>query len=197
MKKILFKNDWLSLREYRDDNSNVKYTYIQGERGVGDCVAILPFKIVDGAPQFLVRADWIPCWGMDQEINYPKFMVAITGGIEGLGPTKTVLKELKEETGFDAYAEELVELGACYISKVSAAFAYLYTVNLTDREQGERPPSDDFLENFGEATWVGQKELIMQGADPLLHAMLARILETFLAVEEPEPSQEEQVTTEQ
>jgi len=176
--QILFKNDWLSVRELEDTEKNIKYTYVHSERGIGDCVAILPFKIENDEPKFLVRADWIPCWGLDKDVARPKFMVSITGGIETGGPTQNVIKELKEEAGYEVTSQDLIELGASYISKVTSAFAYLYTVNLTDKQPVVAEGQDE-LEQLGETLWVGQKELIMQGADPLLQSMLAKILEIF------------------
>ena len=101
-------------------------------------------------------------------------MSAISNFIK-LGPSNAAVTKLKEITGYVVSTDELVELGATYVSKISSAITHLFSVDLTGLDGG-KTTTEDPLEIMGEAFWTTEKELVEMGADPLLHVMFSKLL---------------------
>lgn len=169
MEKTLYENEWISLKSKTFPNTKHEYIYSHETRCNGHIVVVLPFKIINNKVQYLLRHELNPAWG-DERIY-----ASVTGGIDTLYPEKDAIKELQEETGFQATVDELINLGQCQGTKSTDTIYHLFAVNLTDR----RPikPSGDG--SVGEATninvWVSD---IGISKDPHVYVAFYRLLKT-------------------
>lgn len=150
----LFNNKWISLRKIGN------YVYSHETRCNGKIVSILPWReIYDDygflQNQFLMRLERTPCWTSSEPIR-----CTITGGVETDSPILDAQREILEETGYDVPESALEPLGTSYGTKSSDTIYYLYTVDLTDYEQGEAKGDGGFLESMEGCEWVNASAII-------------------------------------
>lgn len=136
--RTLFSNKWLSLKEIVDPERGVNgYVYSHETRCKGRIVLVMPFRRSgDGHGPFnsievLLRRETTPCWGMEPSLS------GITGGVEGDRPLDDAIRELKEESGYEAAEDEFIYLGTCRGTKSTDTVYHLYAVDVTGKEQGE------------------------------------------------------------
>ncbi|MCU0497644.1 MAG: NUDIX hydrolase [Anaerolineae bacterium] len=161
--QILYQNRFVALVE-RDH-----YTFLHEIRSDGRLIVIVPFRMENGAIQWLARVEICPAHSMT-----PK-RCAITGGVD---PDETILQaaqnELYEEAGYRVSAEALIDLGFVYPSKSADTIATLYSVDLTG-QTAETPPSDgSHWEQGTGVDWVDQTEALAI-TDALFLATWARL----------------------
>jgi len=166
--KILFKNDFLELREIAIPNTPIKgYVYSHEKKSNGKKVVLLPFRKVDGKVQFLIRKEPVPCW---EGMNF--LPVSITGSLENNIPRETALHELKEEGGYEIEDIQLIDLGTSYGNKSCDTVYYLYTADLTEvpRDDAEGDGSD--LEKQSYCEW---KDSIDGAVDPFVYVCFRKM----------------------
>ena len=184
IKKITEHSD-LVIATVEVPETGVEYPFVQSKIGVGDSIAILPFRLKEGEDgqeaEFLVRREWVPCWGIyEDSIKQPYFiMAAISDSIASGGPTNAAIKILRDQSGYQIQNHEVLELGSVFMHKSFSGMCYLYSVDLTKTER-HKPSKDNALKNMGEAFWTDEKTMIEIGADPILHAAFARILQRWV-----------------
>jgi len=171
----IFHNEWISMRKIADKSRKISgYIFSHETRCDGKIVAVLPYRKVyneNGSylrTEYLLRLEMTPCWDVDEEIA-----CSITGGVEG-SAHKTAKNELKEETGYSVSQKDLVFLGNSYASKSADTRYFLFTIDLTGKEQGEQ------TEDFGSGLWVTEDK-IPQVSDPQVALLFLRIQQFFNA----------------
>lgn len=163
MDKVLFKEEWLSVKE------NNGYSYIHEERCNGILVSILPWRQYNKHEkmEFLMRMETCPAHGNNHEF------CGIIGGYDDTSYTieETAIKEVKEETGFDINLKRLNSLGWVWDSKVADTKVYLFTADLTGLEQGIATTDGTELEKNSYCVWAPIKEC-MNCKDSKVHTIL-------------------------
>ena len=149
------KNKFLELKSVTDQAGN-PYYFSHETRCAGKIVAVLPVRVTETGIQFLLRKELTPAWngGSDRV-----FINAITGGMETkfsdsilVNLDYTVINELKEEAGYEVTADELYRLGVVRAGKSCDSVYFLYTVDLTNKEQ-QLPEPDSKLEEMETVFW--------------------------------------------
>lgn len=179
MREVLLDNEWLSLMVVRKPEAGVNgYVYSRETRCAGRIVAVLPWRTAraPGGPfdssarvEWLLKSEVTPCWSFDPVVS------AITGGYEGGDIEDDAVREMLEETGYEITRDELVPLGVSYASKSSDTVYSLFTVDLTDREQGEALGDGTRIEAEAESLWV-PSEVLHTVLDPQVSVMYVRAL---------------------
>lgn len=163
--KTLCKNEWLSLMELDLDGN--KYVYSHESRCNGIIVAILPYRFKNDKISYLLRKEITPCWGIEPNHS------ALTGGLEeGLSPIETVLKELKEESGYSATEDDLIILGKCFGTKSTDTRYYLFSVDLTGKKPGKKSGDGTIYDDSGTCVWTKEPYLCN---DPIASVMYCRL----------------------
>ena len=138
--RLLMATPWLELRSI--DN----YDYVHEVRCHGHIVMVLPYRwkpnIRGRVREFLLRNEATPCWDND----VPQ-VSSITGGCENVQATEGMpdeerflpdaVRELLEETGYDAPADRFTYLGRCFGPKSADTHYHLFAVDLTGIPEGE------------------------------------------------------------
>lgn len=147
--KVLFKSEYYTLKE-KDG-----YEYIHEEKCHGAIVAVLPFKTVEGEKQFLLVNEDRPMHGRGMNLY------ALTGGFDdvSLSIRETVVKEVREEAGFEVVSEELISLGWVYNSKACDTKVYMFAVDVSGKEQEEPISDGDVIEDGAVLQWCDVTEL--------------------------------------
>lgn len=171
--ETLHTTPWLSLKRISDPRPDVDgYIYAHEERCRGIIVAILPTRVVNtwgvDVTEFLLREEKTPCWSTEHRI-----LSAITGGWEGGEFRDNAVRELREETGYQVAADDLVSLGVSYASKSSDTVYHLYTVDLTGREPGMVIGDGTAREALADNRWV-RGNVITECMDPQVSVMFSR-----------------------
>lgn len=166
--ELLFETEWVSLWRMKDPERGVGgYVYSHETRSDGRIVAVLPYRFHGPAREYLLRVEVTPCWSMEAVPS------AVTGGVDGRETASVaVLRELREETGYDVSVEHLESLGECRGTKSTDTTYYLYAVDVTGMEQGELEGDGSPLED--EATVQWSREPFRCG-DPIVSVMYARL----------------------
>lgn len=166
--RTLFETPWLTLHTVEYPEMGIGgYVYSHEKRCNGRIIAVLPNRVVNGVEEFLIRREITPCWGLKHNLS------AITGGWEGGDPVDDVIRELKEEAGYDVHYSEVVSLGQSYASKSSDTIYDLFTVNLTDKIPGVASGDGSSLEANADCVWLSYEEA-GQVRDPQVGLMLVR-----------------------
>ncbi len=152
---VVHENRWLSLMAVPKGDGDQDYIYSHETRCQGKIVLVLPFRTTEyNETQYLVRHEITPCWNSD-------FMYSgITGGYEGVDIADDAVREVLEETGYAITKQDLISLGTCFASKSADTVYHLYTVNLTDYEQGEILGDGSSGEADASAVWVDMKDIL-------------------------------------
>jgi ADP-ribose pyrophosphatase YjhB (NUDIX family) len=149
----LYSDKWVSLMQFVDPENNIlPYTFSQETRCQGRIVLVLPFRVVrEDEWEYLVKIEITPCWSLKHVLS------GITGGYEGGDIEDDAVREVLEETGYTITREELIPLGTCYASKSADTVYSLFSVDLTDKIQGEALGDGEELEQFSK--WLDDREL--------------------------------------
>ena len=170
-KTELYHNEWLSLMVVKKPEAGVNgYVNSHETRCRGRIVALLPFRRTPEGSEYLVKSEMTPCWGFDQVLS------SITGGYEGGDIEDDAVREVLEETGYTILRQELIPLGESYASKSSDTIYTLFSVDLTDKEQGEATGDGSRVESESQAIWLPRPKLLGI-RDPQVAVMLLRLEE--------------------
>jgi 8-oxo-dGTP pyrophosphatase MutT (NUDIX family) len=71
----------------------------------------------------------------------------ITGGVEGDRPVEDAVRELQEESGYEADEDEFIYLGTCRGVKSNDTVYHLYAVDVTNKKQGRALGDGSALDN--------------------------------------------------
>ena len=174
MKKIeiLCKNNWVSLLKmiYPEKGCN-GYIYSHETRCDGHIVSILPYRINDNKLEIMLRKEVTPCWDINNQV-----ISSITGGWEKdkhLTPLFTAVEEIHEEAGYIVNASDIIELGTIFGIKSSDTIYHLYTVDLTNKEQGEAIGDGSELEAQASCYWTTS---IKDAKDPFVFTMFYKLM---------------------
>ena len=173
--EILHKGNFTSYRKLINKEKGVNgYEYLHEDRCNGNIISILPYRLNndivrrDNPYDFLLRYEMTPCWDMEKNVYS-----SITGGVDiGDDVVESVLKELKEEAGYTVTKDELIYLGTCFGTKSSDTTYYLFTVNLSYKEEGEATGDGSYLEDQAHCEWVDD---ISVAEDPLVYTSFYRM----------------------
>lgn len=170
--ETLYKDKWVSLMRVKDPKKKIfGYTYSHETRCNGDIVAFLPYKETLMGPAALFRFEATPCWDIDRIC-----MSSFTGGVDpGMGIEETVLKELKEESGYEIKESSLINLGKMYGIKSSDTVYHLFTMNLTGLNPSKELEVETELEKTSYCDW----RIIDSGLhseDAIANALLFKIM---------------------
>lgn len=172
----LYHNEWVSLNKIVDPERGIKgYVFSHETRCQGFIVSILPYRLRIPARglrpirEYLLKSEITPCWVIDEPV-----LSTVTGGYEGKSFEEDAVREILEETGYEIKVEELISLGTSYASKSSDTMYALFTVDLTDKIQGEALGDGTRLESEAKTYWVTE-EKILECRDPQASVLFLRL----------------------
>jgi len=165
--KVLYANDWLSLRETPGG-----YTYAHEEKGRGQGVAVLAYRT--NPLRIVGRFEECP-----PHRDGGLALCALTGQIDQAdqtieSPRAAAVRELKEEAGIDADFTEMKDLGRVKNGKQTDTDIYLFSVDVGGREIDEAVGDGTRGERGAYCEWV-KPWMAIQSKDPLLAMMAARV----------------------
>lgn len=129
-----------------------RFYYVQNTDSNGEAVAVLPYRFDNNILEYLLVKELRPPWGRELTIQ------SLTGGMDGrFDHRNNATKELKEETGYDVFPSELIDLGVGRTSKLSDSVLYMYGINLTGKVAGKT--ALEGYEKFLESVWLMEEEL--------------------------------------
>ena len=168
--KMLFHNDWLSLKE-----KDGKYVYSHEERCNGHMVAVLGWRSKEQSLEILGRYEVCPAH--DDGLK----LCSLTGGIDKNNGDWEKLalefaeKELKEESGITIPKKKFKSLGIVRPTKSTDTYVHLFSVELMNEEPLSEPEGDGSEGEKGSyCKWVSYDEAV-NCKDPLLHSMMLRL----------------------
>ena len=166
--EVLYKTKWLSLHRIKDDAKGVHgYDYSHEDRCDGQIIAILPYRIVGGLREYLLRKEITPCWDLDKQV-----VSSITGGYEGGDVKDDVIRELDEEAGYTITKEQIKTLGTCRGTKSCDTIYHLFTVDLTNQEKHNAAGDGSELEAAAKCFWAKD---VLGAEDPIVYTMFVRL----------------------
>jgi 8-oxo-dGTP pyrophosphatase MutT (NUDIX family) len=165
-KKTIYSSKWLSMIQL-DDPKLGTYIYSHESRCDGKIISVLPYRIKNDKLEFLLRDELTPCWDTKNLV-----VSSITGGFEK-DLTETVIHEMKEEAGYDITEDEIIDLGTCRGTKSSDTVYHLYSVDLTNLEQGEVTTDGSYLESKAHCFW---SDTIDNAQDPLVYVLYHKLM---------------------
>jgi 8-oxo-dGTP pyrophosphatase MutT (NUDIX family) len=162
--KVVYQDEWISII---DRNG---YKFLHEQRCNGQIVAILPVRDSDNGIEFLLRKEICPPHGDESQL------CCLTGGYDddSISVDDTMVKELKEEAGYEVSTSKLVSLDWVYNSKAADTKVHLYTIDLTGVEQGIATTDGTELEKLASAEWCDLDD-VMNCNDSYVLSILARI----------------------
>jgi len=173
----LLKGDkWVELRVIKSPKHKINgYTYSHEIRCNGNIVSVLPFKKIDNENNFnsflfLSRVEATPCWEFDKPL-----ISSLTGGVDPENTIKeTVIKEIREESGFIVNESDLIDLGESYSIKSSDTTYHLYAVEVNKYTELKEMISESELENSSYCRWLTKDE-VLESKDPFLTVLMTRL----------------------
>ena len=134
---LLFSNDYLQVLSNKNKGDEEYYFTKQSDK-----VVILPYCKYKGEWCVLTLMEPILLWGRRKEIT------AITGSIEkGEDPDKTAIRELEEEMGIiTEWGDHWTFVGEFYPQKSTVDCRYMYLVDISSAEIGEKPTDGSYFE---------------------------------------------------
>jgi len=181
MIKELYTNTWCSIKSIENKELGIEPFYFKHlEKLKYGIVAILPYRYKNYPSllykEYLLVEELRPSWCIrDIEENRISLVLAsITGGIDkNERPEVAVLRELKEETGYEVPPEISVEfLGFSGTDKDSDTNVYLFSVDLTEIKPGEIKKDGSALEKYTTPKWISDISNIY---DPLVAQMYVKL----------------------
>lgn len=171
--KVLYANEWLSLRETPGG-----YTYAHEEKGRGAGVAVIAYR---NYPVMIVgRYEECPPHrdGMA--------LCAITGQMDHAGevPRSAAIRELKEEAGIQVGFDDMKDLGTVKSGKQTDTDMHLFSVDVRDREIGEAVGDGTRGERDAYCKWITPNAALWS-KDPLLAMLVARLCNHLYLQETP------------
>lgn len=163
---ILHDNEWLQMRETPDG-----YVYSHEAKSNGLGVAVLAFREHDGNVEVAGRYERCPC-------HRDGFaLTSLTGlmDVAAEAPVDTAVRELKEEAGIDARADEMQSLGFVRPSKQADTKLHLFCVDVGDREIDEAVGDGSSGEQGAYCAWVSPRDACLSKS-PVLATMVTRAL---------------------
>lgn len=161
-KKTLWEDDWLKVVKIDD-----WYTAYEQKKGHGVSVLILN----PATKKVLVRNEHTPPHGSG--LN----KTSITGmmDVKGEAPAETAAREVKEETGIDCKAEDLISLGWVHPSKASNFKLHLFCLTRDNEETGEIVGDGTKGEEDATVEWISMNDALKTRSMDI-SACLARVL---------------------
>ena len=163
--KILFADEWLSLRQ-----TSGGYTYTHEEKGNGAGVAVLAYKI---SPMRVV--------GRYEECPPHRdglALCSLTGQMdqEGESPVEAAVRELEEEAGITVNIDEMNSFGTVKSGKQTDTDMHLFYVYIK-KDSNIGPALGDGTRGEANAfcQWITPDQAI-QSKDPILATMMARLM---------------------
>ena len=146
--KTIFKEEWLSIK------SNKGYTFLHEEKANGKLICVIPYRQNNGNMEYLMRYEICPAHGDEHEF------CMIIGSYDNVDLTieETVVKELREETGYIVDQSKLQSLDWVWDSKVADTKVYLFTIDLTNLKSYEPLTDGTELEKTAYCKWVSLEE---------------------------------------
>lgn len=162
MDKILFDNEWVTVKEKSDG-----WVYVD----TIPVVAVLPFKVEDEfeSVKFLVRYEEIPTIG---EGLQPWMIFGAIG--EHGSPEKAALAELWEEGGIRASEDLLIDLGEVWTSKDTSHPCRIFAVDVSELAQVEPEGDGSQGEQEYRLEWIGWAKLVEHPV-AVLHSAAIRL----------------------
>lgn len=158
-----WSNQWIEVRVI-----DSWYTYIHHKKGHG--VSVLGYRVTPQGYELLVRDEWTP-----PHSHYFK-LTSLTGSIEeGDTPHFTAIKELKEESGYEAPESSLEYFGFVYPLKSSDYQQHLFAIDLTSLTPGPILGDGTLGEVDATVKWLPPEQAI-QVSDPSIACIWARKL---------------------
>ena len=164
--KTIFKDEWLSIK------SNNGYTFLHEEKANGKLICVIPYRRINNNTEYLMRYEICPAHGNEHEF------CMIIGSYDDLNLTieETVVKELREESGYIVDQSNLKPLDWVWDSKVADTKVYLFTIDLTDLEPDIPLTDGTDLEKSAYCKWVSLEECY-KCKDPKTFVILHKIKE--------------------
>lgn len=122
---------------------------------------LLPFRKKGNTMQFLVKNEYVPGWDAHPDI------CGILNNVTDDLYEKKMLDQLKHETGIIVDSEEMIRLGVCAIKRSSDLICYLYSVDLSKRNDAIEKELENYL-------WISEDRL-MESIDAQLLSTYARL----------------------
>lgn len=143
-----------------------RFYWVQSNSG-GQVVAVLPYRFNNNILEYILVKELRPPWGKELTTQ------SLTGDCDKLFDKRNnATRELKEETGYDVFPSELIDLGECRASKLSDSVVYTYAVDLTGKKPGKTYLEG--YEKFIETVWLKEEELY-EIQDPLFFLLYFRL----------------------
>ena len=164
----LWSNEWLSIRRL-----DGWYTYLHETRTNGHLVVVLGFRKKPhdplGEPDLIGRVEKCP----PHRDGFA--LCALTGGVEiGETPLAAAVKEFHEEAGIKVGIREMIPLGTVRPIKAADTTAYLYAVDVKNRDIGKSIGDGTFVEEGAYCKWISWEDAF-QSKDPLLATLAIRL----------------------
>lgn len=132
------------------------HEYFYAERLGVDSVAFILQKLVREGDK-LVRH-----YGLIKEFKPPigEFVITAFGGSidKNKSLTEIVIEEAKEEAGYVVTPYHIFPHGKRFVSTQMNQWCYLFLVDVTNIEQGEREP-ETYLESVAEVVWLKKEDI--------------------------------------
>lgn len=190
--QLLYSGNWLQLKNMVSPEHNLTgYEFICEPSRSGNTVVVIPFRRIstttngiipnalnsshDNTLQYLCRVEGVPCWGITNPM-----ICSLTGGVDkGDTITDTVIKELREESGYDINKNKLIDLGSVFGIKSSDGIFHLYTCDLTDIEKAQRAEPETAYEKAAYCEWFTEEEIQKKSGDPFVLCTISKIKYTL------------------
>jgi len=170
--KVLFKTDWVSLRD-RDG-----YHFLHEDRCQGRIVAFLGILETPSELKILARREYCPAW-VEGRARTP-LLCSFTGGVdEGETTNEAVLREAQEEASLNPATVEIHHIKDIQSTKSSDTVYSLYVAVLNTETDFEASTEGDGSQSEAEAENVllSIEEVMDEMVDPIGLSILAFVLQ--------------------
>ena len=163
MDKILYQGEWVQVI-LRDG----WYEFAKAVSSQGVCY-ILPYRTNGNNFEILGRYENTPAHEDGIQLT------SITGGLPvDMTVAEAAAREMYEEAGYMVKPDELTSLGTVRLSKMTDTIAYMFAIDVTNKERREAPGDGTKGEADAYCDWVTMKEALLC-KDPVMAAMIVRV----------------------